>query len=97
MRCVRSDGVGSWGIVGFWRCADVPDPSLQSHGRQSPIAVGSIERRRRARLHDMRHWLEPDRFTWKRLGRVQVKRESVSTLLIWSKIHVLAGDLADAG
>ena len=26
--------------------------------------------------------LEPDRFTWKRLSRVQVKRESVSTLLI---------------
>ena len=52
--------------------------------------------RTRSRLHGRRaSWcriLEPDRFTWKRLSRVQVKRESVSTLLIWSKIHVLAGD-----
>ena len=52
--------------------------------------------RTRSRLHGRRaFWcriLEPDRFTWKRLGRVQVKRESVSTLLIWRKIHVLAGD-----
>jgi hypothetical protein len=37
--------------------------------------------------------LEPDRFTWKRLSRAQVKRESVSTLLIESKIHLSVGDL----
>ena len=39
---------------------------------------------------------EPDRFTWTHLdalGLFQVKRESVSTLLIESKIHSSGGHL----